>query len=250
MSLEGRVSVVTGGGSGIGAAVAERLADDGSKIAVWDINAAGAATTVERVTGKGGVAAAFEVDVAEPEQVHAAAEATASQLGVPTILVNCAGIRDIGPVLELKPEAWRRVMAVNLDGVLYCTIEVGRMMAHAGGGRIVNFASVAGLAAFPDRTAYVTSKTGVIGLTRSTALDLAKHGIRVNAIAPGHVLTPLTEPFANDPQRLASIRSTPLARWAQPSEMADVVAFLVSDASSYLTGTVIPADGGITIAGR
>jgi NAD(P)-dependent dehydrogenase (short-subunit alcohol dehydrogenase family) len=141
-------------------------------------------------------------------------------------------------------------MAVNLDGPLYCTIEIGRMMARAGRGHIVNIASTAGLAAFPDRTAYMTSKTAIIGLTRSTALDLAPHGIRVNAIAPGHVLTPLTQPFANDPRRLASIQATPIARWGQPEEMAEVVAFLVSDASSFITGTVIPVDGGNTIVGH
>lgn len=238
-----RVSVITGGASGIGAAVCRRLAAGGDLVAVWDRNReAATAVAGELAPGQG---LAFEVDVSDPKAVESALGRTCASLGAPHVLVNCAAIRDLIPLLELTPEDWRRVMAVDLDGPFYCTLFTGRVMARQRRGSIVNITSVAGLRAFPDRAAYVTSKHGLIGLTKSSALELAPHGIRVNAVAPGPVDTPLFAAAQASEKRSLP----PLGRLAEPEEIAEVVAFLAGDAASFMTGEVVVVDGGRTMAG-
>ena len=238
-----RVAVVTGAGSGIGEEVALRLAAEGMAVATWDVDGESALRTAARIEDAGGAALAITVDVTDHVQVAEAARRTASELGTPSVLVNVAGIRDLGNLLDTSPESWRRVLAVNLDGVFYCTREVGRLMADHGGS-IVNIASTAAMSAMPERVSYCASKAGVAGLTRAAAIDLAPHGIRVNALAPGATLTPLTRPREHAPEIQEFIQRTPLGRWGQTSEIAEVVAFLAGTASSFVTGTVIPVDGG------
>lgn len=239
-----KVSVVTGGGSGIGAATCMRLADDGFAIAVWDRNETAAQSTAALIEAKGGRAIAVAVDVADAESVNAAAEITRKQLGAVSTLVNCAGIRDLIPFFDIKPCDWHKVIDVCLSGPFYCSQALASDMKELGSGSIVNVGSIAGLASRPDRTAYVSAKTGLIGLTRSNAEALGPYGIRVNCVAPGWIATPLQSVSSTrlDSQNIEE--RVPLGRIGKPEDVADVISFFCSDASRYVTGTSLPVDGG------
>lgn len=249
MRFTGRVAVVTGAASGMGAAIGRQLAAEGAAVAVWDLNSAGAEAAAAAIAAAGGRSAAFMVDVSSADEVREAAGATAERLGNPTVLVNSAGASHRAELLELDYAEWRRVMSVNLDGALFCTVEVGKLMAAAGGGAIVNIASTAGLTGYPARIAYVVSKTGVVGLTRASARDLARHRIRVNAVAPGHIKTPLTARLHEDPSTLELIGKTPIGRWGEPEEVARVVCFLASEEASFMSGETVATDGGLMVTG-
>ena len=245
--LTDHVAVVTGGGSGIGAAIARRLAAGGHTVAIWDLNLASAEAVVAELGG----GLALAVDVASWDAVEAATEATVKSLGVPSVLVNNAGGRTPMPLLEMTPEQWRRELSVNLDGVFYCTLAVAREMVKRGsGGAIVNMASIAAYIGGASRPGYTASKAGVVGLTRASAMDLADHGIRVNAVAPGAIATPMTAPLRESPGADDFVSYTPAARFGQPSEIAEVVAFLVGPGASFMTGSIVTADGGFTLGRR
>ena len=249
MRFSDRVAVVTGGGSGMGAAVTRQLASEGAAVAVWDINVAAAQAAVDSLHGLSGRGLAVEADVSNPDSVRAAADTTAARLGDPSVLVNSAGVSQRANLLELDYADWRRVLATNLDGPLYCTVEIGKLMARRGGGAIVNISSTAGLTGYPNRVAYVVSKSGILGLTRASARDLAASRIRVNAVAPGHVATPLTERIRNDPGVLELIGRTPIGRWGKPEEVAQLICFLASDEASFMSGEVVTVDGGLMVTG-
>ena len=240
-----KVAVVTGGASGIGRAVALRLASEGYAIAVWDIDETGGEETIDELVASGGSGIAVRADVGSLADVEAAAAKTTSSIGAPQVLVNNAAVRDVVPLLSTTPEDWKRVIAVNLDGVFYCTQVIGRLMVEHQQGAIVNISSVAGMSGFLKRAAYVASKHGVIGLTRVAAMELASAGVRVNAVAPGFTLTPLTAQYESDPGMMGFIESsTPLARWGRPEEIADAVVYLTSERASFITGITLPVDGG------
>ena len=245
--LHGRVVLVTGGGSGIGEACVERYALSGASIVVVDRNPDQASRVAEKVSSSGGTARSFGADVSDPDHCGAAVDFAVRELGALDIAANVAGIGGTNsPIHELSTEDWRRVMSINLDGVFFSMrAELGQMVKQ-GRGVIVNMGSiysVVGREQFPD---YTTSKHGVLALTRSAAIDYATMGIRVNAVGPAVIRTPLYE----QNQDLAGVKmridSTPAKRVGESWEVANLVVWLSSDEASFITGGYYPVDGGYT----
>jgi 3-oxoacyl-[acyl-carrier protein] reductase len=245
--LEGKVAIVTGAGHGIGAAIAHRLARDGGKVLLCDVNAERAAKETRDIASKGGTAQACTVDVRERAEVERAVASAVAAYGRLDILVNDAGIMDREPFLDMTDELWRRVIDVNLYGTfLFAQVAARQMVRQGDGGRIVNVASNSGVFGGRGRAAYGASKAGVINLTQTLAIELAEHGILVNAVAPGPTKTRAHQPDKPGQSVLARM---PLQRWGRPDEIAAVAAFLASDEATFTTGHVYAADGGFTIAG-
>lgn len=234
--------VVTGAGGGLGRAVCRRLARDGAVIAAVDADAAAA----EGSAAECATAAAYAVDVSDHRAVAATMQRIATELGPPTKLVNAAAIQRFAHAHELAPELWQQILSVNLSGTFYFCREALPHMVAAGGGAIVNIASTAGLTGLPYDAAYCAAKGGVVQLTKALAIEYSPHRIRINAVAPGGMETPMLHvPFPADaaPELQARIRRS-LLGVAAPEQVAEVVAFLLSDAASYMTGSVVVADGG------
>lgn len=248
MRFQDQGALVTGAGSGIGREVSLQLASEGAALALGDVDLAMAERTAEEIAKNGGTAHALVVDVTDPEAVTAFAAAAADALTSLDVLVNSAGIREIVPVLDLSLEEWNRVIAVNLTGTFLCSQAFARHLVEAGKpGSIVNLASTLGVNAAPNRAAYTASKHGVVGLTREMGMEFGEAGIRVNAVGPGVIRTPLTERYFQDPayaERIRDIHS--LKRWGEPREVAKAILFLASDDASFCTGTTLMVDGGWT----
>ena len=241
--LEGKVVLVTGAGSGIGEACAHRAAAGGARVAVVDITREAA----ERVASEiGGDARAIVADVAEEGSVADMVATVVEQFGRLDGAINNPGIGGAQfAVGDYSLDDWRRVMRVNLDGVFLCLREEIRAMRTTGGGSIVNMASVLAAAGYPEQVAYVTSKHALVGLTRVAALDHASDGIRVNAVGPAFILTPLVEQTMT-PEAIAAVAPMhALGRWGRPEEVAEMTAWLLSDAASFATATFYPLDGGL-----
>lgn len=243
-SLAGRLALVTGAGQGIGREIAGSLAGAGATVVVADRNVATGEATAAELGGM-----FVELDVIDPAAVRAAVDAILAENGRIDVLVNNAGIVRNTPAEETGDQEWRDIFSVNVDGLFWCSREVGRVMLDAGRGSIVNIASMSGLIAnHPQpQAAYNASKAAVIMLTKSLAAEWAGRGVRVNAIAPGYVATELTVRGMSNPDwRDEWLRSIPMGRVASPSEIAPAALYLASDASSYVTGSVLVIDGGYT----
>ena len=245
--VEGKVALVTGGASGIGRATALTFAREGAKLVIADMNEEGAQQTVHMITEKGGEAIFVRTDVSKAVEVQALISQAIATYGRLDCAHNNAGISGGGRALtaEYPDERWHQVMAINLTGVWLCMkYEVAQMLTQ-GGGTIVNTASGAGLVGLPGNCAYVASKHGVVGLTKTAALEYAQQGIRVNCVCPGYIQTPMTARGLSDPEQKAQIIARePIGRVGTPEEVAEAVVWLCSDAASFVTGHAMSVDGG------
>ncbi len=251
--LSGKVAVITGAGSGIGRAAAELFAREGAEVALVDLNAQAAAAAAGQITDAGGRALAVGADVADAAQVDLAFRQISGEFGRIDVLYNNAGVNSAGSVVDATDEDWDRCFAVNAKGTFLCSRAAGRLMVAAGGGSIVNQGSVAAVVGIANFASYCASKGAVVALTRSMSVDLAPRNVRVNVICPGTVYTPLMEPMLRargNGDLAAGLAMTtakyPIGRLGTPAEIAAVALFLASDDSSFLTGSVITADGGMT----
>ena len=244
--VEGKVAFVAGAGGGIGGAGAEGLAREGAAVFCTDSDEAAAEATASRIRAAGGRAAAQGLDIRDREAVEAAVAASVREFGRLDILLESAGISHRLDFLDLDPATWDRIIAVNLTGMFHLGQEAARQMVRQGnGGSIINVTSQLAEVARPDRAAYVASKGGARSLTQAMAVDLARHGIRVNAIAPGPTLTGLTRASYTDPEaRRATEALIPLGRLGQPDDLVGAVLFLASDESRWATGSTVTVDGG------
>lgn len=245
-NLQGRVVVITGAAQGIGAACAQRLSQDGAAVALWDVDDTRGQALAKSLTDQGRRAIYQHCNVANKAEVDAATANTVQAFGHIDGLVNNAGIFKAAEFLDITEADWDAVINVNLKGSFLVAQAVAREMVKHGSGAIVNMSSVNGVMAIPSIASYNVSKGGINQLTRVMALSLADHGIRVNAVAPGTIATELAKNavLGSDEARARIMSRTPMKRLGEPEEIADVCAFLLSSASSYMTGEIVYVDGG------
>jgi len=249
--LHGKVALVTGASSGLGVRFAEVLAENGASVVLVARRADRLAALKAQIEASGGNAIAVEADVRDRAAMKAAFDAAENAFGRVTILVNNAGVAHAGRAVEMPEEEWRRILSTNLDAVFYWSQEAARRMLAAGkGGAIVNIASVLGLGVAKGVIAYATAKAGVIQLTKALALELAFKNIRVNAIAPGWIVTELNRDYLMSEKGAELKREIPVGRFGEARDLDGPLLLLVSDAGRFVTGATIVADGGQSVALR
>jgi 2-hydroxycyclohexanecarboxyl-CoA dehydrogenase len=241
-----RTAIVTGGASGIGLAISERSAADGAAVAIFDVNAEAAHAAAAKISASGATAIGLGVDVTDRPGIDAAVAEVETRLGHPTILVNNAGMTGFDPFLDISIEKWEKIIAVCLTGTFNCCQAVVPHMLEEGWGRIVNISSSSVHSGSARMTHYVAAKSGVVGLTKALALELAPRGITVNTIPPGFIDTPMLQGAAADGyiDMDRSVATTPVGRAGRPEDIAAACAFLVSEEASYITGQIIGVNGG------
>lgn len=245
--LEGKVAVVTGASRGIGRAIALKLADEGAKVVVnYSGSQAKAEEVVATIQANGGEAIAVQASVAQTEEVTALMDTAVKTFGSLDILVNNAGITRDNLLMRMKEDEWDDVMDTNLKGVFLCTKAVTRQMMKRRAGRIINISSIVGVAGNAGQANYVAAKAGVIGLTKTTAKELASRNILVNAIAPGFIETEMTDQLPEDIKQ-GMLTQIPLAKLGKPEDIAKAVVFLASDDANYMTGQTLHIDGGMVM---
>ena len=244
--LTGRIAIVTGAARGLGRLIAETLAGSGAKVACVDVNTDLLAETVQAIQSAGGEAVALGCDVTDSARVNQVVDEVVQLWGGLNILVNNAGITRDGLVVRMKDDQWDSVLNINLRGTFLFTRAAAKPLMKGHQGRIINIASVSGLMGNPGQANYSASKAGVIGLTRTVAMELAGRNITVNAVAPGFIQTEMTAKLGDDIVN-AIVDRIPLKRLGQPRDVADAVLFLASEAASYITGHVLTVDGGLTV---
>ena len=245
--ITGKRGYVTGGGSGLGRAIALGMAEAGAAVVVSDINRTAAEQVAEEIRAQQGNARALEIDVSQKNQVERLIRSTVAELGGLDFAFNNAGILKLGKPEEISEADWQEELKVDLTGVFLCCQEAGRYMIEHGGGKIVNTASISGLIVNSGLT-YSTAKAGVIQLTRVLAMRWARHGVYVNCFSPGYIRTGMTIPHLTRPEvEKEMLRQTPLRRLGEPHDLVGVALFLASPASDFVTGQNIIVDGGVTL---
>lgn len=249
-SLAGQVGIVTGGGRGLGLAFCQAFAEAGADLVIAEINPETGPLAAERIRAMGRDALFVQTDVRRQDQVEAMVARTLEKYGKIDFLMNNAGVALWRPAEEMTAPEWHDLMDVNLNGLFYCSQAVGRHMIARKSGRIINIASMSGVIVNTPQpqAAYNTSKAAVIHLTKSLAVEWAQHNVRVNAICPGYMATPMAQPFFNDPQ-IGGVwmNMTPMKRGGQPEELGPLAVFLASEASSFVTGAAVLIDGGYSL---
>ncbi len=246
MRLKDKVAIVTGAGRGIGEATAKKFAVEGAKIVVADINEYDINRVVEEIKAEGGEAIGLVVDVTKRDKVDEMVEKSVEALGSLDIIVNNAGITADSTLLKMTEDQWDRVIQVNLKGVYNCGQAAAKIMTQQGKGVILNATSVVGLYGNYGQTNYAATKWGVIGMTKTWAKELGKKGVRVNAVAPGFILTPMTEKM---PEKVLTMMAdkAPIKRLGTPEDIANAYTYLASDEASFVTGSVLEVTGGIVL---
>lgn len=247
-SLKNKTVIVTGASQGIGESIAFGMAEAGANVVLAARNIDKLTTVATKIEATGAKCIKVKTDVQKRQDIEAMVQAAVAEFGTVDCLVNNAGVNLVKPALEITEEEWDEVLDTNLKGYFMCSQAVGRVMIENGGGSIINNASVFGLRGFPNLAAYISSKGGVVQLTRGLAVEWARQGVRVNCIAPGYTLTDMTKrDIESNPAILQyNLRKIPMKRGGEPREISDVMVFVASDAASYLTGQIIAVDGGWT----